>query len=536
MKSKPKIFFSYAWGDDKEPPGESREKLVSELYNSLLAENYNPVRDKNNVKYKDFFSDFIAELGKGKCIVVAISDKYLKSTYCMFELYEIARHSNFDKYHFREKIFPIMVEFIDFNNPAIIEHYLRFWESQYKLWSDLIAKRAGQLSVEQMQRYDKVKMIYQNFGKLTDWLADINTLNPQLLSKDNFAEIKKAIIATVSPEPIPIPPIPNPWIRVWKMLTRWPALLLLVATLLIVSILFFGHVLTTEIGMDLIISQVNFRLSKQQVYTNEIRFLSLGASGLEDVHFPVGENLKTQSDDFESIVLLSVDSNSKKAGTITLDALALPGGIQIGIQTTNVTGEYRMSVMGKGLKIPLNVEGPVNIGVPPKPPLKYDYASPKLIHLISGPDQIDLDFNLSFVSKSIFSGILITDSLSLMRIDQHFDNDNNMLDTVSTILSGTLQFGSSGGQKRGIFKGQLIQFKSLQGEISTLELQGDRIAFSFHGHVSGMTTGEGDNLVSLMPTYLNWLKASHELPLLLGTTLYIVGLIFSALRWWRASL
>jgi hypothetical protein len=36
-------------------------------------------------------------------------------------------------------------------------------------------------------------MIHQNIGKLLDWLVDMNTLNPKMLSADNFNEIKKAI-------------------------------------------------------------------------------------------------------------------------------------------------------------------------------------------------------------------------------------------------------------------------------------------------------------------------------------------------------
>src|SRR4030095_15696366 len=193
MESAPQIFFSYAWGDEHEQ-GESRERIVSELYDSLLRDHYRVVRDKNNLEYKGFISEFMSQIGRGECIVVAISKKYVKSAYCMFELYEIARNSNFDKHAFSKKVLPIIVEFVDFTDPAVIDDHFSFWESEYKEWDDLVRKRAGQLAVEQMQRYDKIKMIYQNFGKLTEWIIDMNTLKPQLLSADNFAEIKKAII------------------------------------------------------------------------------------------------------------------------------------------------------------------------------------------------------------------------------------------------------------------------------------------------------------------------------------------------------
>ena len=117
----------------------------------------------------------------------------------MFELYEIARNSNFDKHQFREKVLPIMVEFIDLTKPEIADEYLTFWDKEYNKWNELVSKRAQQLSVEKMHRYDKIKMVHQNFDKLTEWIADMNTLKPKLLSKDNFSEIKKEInrMATV---------------------------------------------------------------------------------------------------------------------------------------------------------------------------------------------------------------------------------------------------------------------------------------------------------------------------------------------------
>jgi len=192
MNSSPEIFFSYAWGDEHEQ-GESREKIVNELYKSLLKDNYRIVRDKYNLEYKGFITDFMGRIGEGKCVIVAISEKYVRSPYCMFELYEIARNSNFDKNLFREKVIPVIVERIDFTDPAKIDDHFLFWENEYNEWSDLVKRRAGQLSVEQLQRFDKIKMIYQNFGRLGEWIADMNSLNPQILSADNFAAIKRAI-------------------------------------------------------------------------------------------------------------------------------------------------------------------------------------------------------------------------------------------------------------------------------------------------------------------------------------------------------
>lgn len=191
MTKQTNIYFSYAWSDSNEKET-NREELVNKLYDSLLSDGFNVVRDKVDLGYKGSITEFMESIGKGDAIIV-ISDKYVKSPYCMFELYEIARNSKFSKEEFTKKIYPIFIEFIDFANPAILSKYYEYWEETEKSWKDLIDKRGDKLSIEQFKRYDKTKLIHQNIGQLMDWIIDLNTLNSQLLSENNFEIIKKSL-------------------------------------------------------------------------------------------------------------------------------------------------------------------------------------------------------------------------------------------------------------------------------------------------------------------------------------------------------
>lgn len=51
-----------------------------------------------------------------------------------------------------------------------------------------------------------------------------------------------------------------------------------------------------------------------------------------------------------------------------------------------------------------------------------------------------------------------------------------------------------------------------------------------------MTSGDGAERRSLMPTWLELLRAQHGLGLLWGSTLYLAGVAMGVLRWWRGSL
>ena len=194
--TKPAIYFSYAWGDDNEE-GESREKIVQELYESLKMDGYNVVRDKEDVGYKGSISDFMKTIGKGNSIIVAISDKYLKSENCMFEMYEIFRNAKLEKEGFIEKIYPIRIESIRLSDPLVLDTYFEHWEKKEKDWEQLIVKRGTRISSEQQEQYRRIKAIAHELGDFLAFLNDINAKTKADLSKNNFEEIKKAITKRV---------------------------------------------------------------------------------------------------------------------------------------------------------------------------------------------------------------------------------------------------------------------------------------------------------------------------------------------------
>ncbi|GJL84110.1 MAG: hypothetical protein DHS20C01_37440 [marine bacterium B5-7] len=188
-----KIYFSYAWGDE-ESYGESREKIVDELYQSLKNDGFNVLRDKMDCHYGDMISSFMQEIGMGDLIVVFVSDKYVRSPYCMNELYEIARNNKLDKQLFTQRVLPMRVEQIKFDDPAILENYFEHWEQEEQKWAAFINKRMSKVTKAQTNRYHMAQKISNNFGELCDWLTDINAFTYKLLSRDDFNTVKDVII------------------------------------------------------------------------------------------------------------------------------------------------------------------------------------------------------------------------------------------------------------------------------------------------------------------------------------------------------
>lgn len=186
------IYFSYAWGDDNET-GESREEIVNQLYDSLNADGFTLKRDKMDLEYRGLISEFMKDIGRSGLIVVAVSDKYLRSPYCMHELYEIYRNGRQEKEEFSKRVFPIRAESIKMSDPMVLDDYLDYWEKQELKWKDLVVRRADQLGNAHFAEYNKVKEINANFAQLLAFLQDMNAMSKRLLAQEDFAPVKDAI-------------------------------------------------------------------------------------------------------------------------------------------------------------------------------------------------------------------------------------------------------------------------------------------------------------------------------------------------------
>jgi TIR domain/Effector-associated domain 11 len=195
--TQPKIYFSYAWTDKKEKEaGVNREQIVSDLYQSLKADGYDVRRDKENVGYKDSISEFMKEIGDAGFIVVAISKKYLESANCMFEMLQIYRKSNSDLDELNGKIYPIVLEGTKIYDPLDRLKYVRFWKDK----KETLEKEINEIGLAETiaiigNDYKNYKEINDNIALISSLIADLNTLDPEVLSHDNFEEIKKAIKA-----------------------------------------------------------------------------------------------------------------------------------------------------------------------------------------------------------------------------------------------------------------------------------------------------------------------------------------------------
>jgi len=197
MANNNNVFISYAWG------GES-ERIVNELDADLQSKGILVIRDKRDLGFKGMIRDFMRQFGHGHAVIVVISDKYLKSPNCMFELVEIAR--NKDLY---DRVFPIVLGDADIYDPVNRIKYIKHWEDKIKALDEAMKSVSAanlQGMRDELDSYDEIR---DNISNLTFFLKDMNTLTAEIQENDNFASLISALekrLTTAEPAtPAPIP-------------------------------------------------------------------------------------------------------------------------------------------------------------------------------------------------------------------------------------------------------------------------------------------------------------------------------------------
>jgi hypothetical protein len=181
LNTSKEIFISYAWG------GES-EELVDKLDQAFQAQGIIIIRDKRDLNYKGRIKDFMKRIGQGKCIILVISEKYLRSENCMFELVQISKNGKF-----YDRIFPVVLDDAKIYKPIERIQYIQHWENQIKELEEAMRS----VSAANMQGFrediDLYTEIRSTIAELTNTLKDMNTLTTKLHKDSGFSDLFKAI-------------------------------------------------------------------------------------------------------------------------------------------------------------------------------------------------------------------------------------------------------------------------------------------------------------------------------------------------------
>jgi len=176
------VFLSYAWGDE-------REEIVDKLDEAFKQRDIRLVRDKRDLGFKGRIKAFMEQIGRGKCVIVVISKKYLESENCMFELLEVAKKGDF-----YDRIFPMVLGDAQIYDPVEALDYILYWDDRI---SKLNAKLKQVASTANLQGFhDKIDLyteIRATIAERMDILQDMNALTATIHEETGFDELIRAV-------------------------------------------------------------------------------------------------------------------------------------------------------------------------------------------------------------------------------------------------------------------------------------------------------------------------------------------------------
>lgn len=170
-----KIFLSYSWKDSEEA-----DKICKYFKNDYNIELHRDILDIN--KWNSI-RDYMESLSNMDYMIILISDAYLKSVNCMYEVLQIMRDRNY-----RDRIFPAVInnEIYDSINRA---KYVEYWQDEFKKLEEklnyLSVQNLGKLPEDLKRRQD----ISSNIAEFLGVVSDMN--NPNI--NDICEEIEKKL-------------------------------------------------------------------------------------------------------------------------------------------------------------------------------------------------------------------------------------------------------------------------------------------------------------------------------------------------------
>lgn len=170
------IFLSYNWHDGK--IADRIDKYLSGASNILVK------RDVRDIGSWKSIRKFMESIRQQDYAVLIVSDLYLKSKNCMFEVMELMKEQQYG-----DRIFPAVVEHSIYNTLVRAE-YIKYWQKECDKLESAIKELEPEYITELAAELKQYKSIASTIGEFLNMVADMN--NPDI--QDVEVQIEKAIL------------------------------------------------------------------------------------------------------------------------------------------------------------------------------------------------------------------------------------------------------------------------------------------------------------------------------------------------------
>lgn len=175
-----KIFLSYSWGNS------SIADALDILFKTkqIILE-----RDARDVDYTQSIKEFMKRVRKPDYCLMIISEKYLKSISCMFEVTEFIKDESYI-----DRILPLVQKDADIFNIIGRNKYIKFWQDKFKEVQSSLSDLDELNRVETIHELKKIENIQRNIGDFLSIISNIKMIIfDNEINKSDFDQIYSKI-------------------------------------------------------------------------------------------------------------------------------------------------------------------------------------------------------------------------------------------------------------------------------------------------------------------------------------------------------
>lgn len=172
-----KIFLSYSWANTG---------IADEIDRDFKRLGIQFIRDVRDAKYRTSIKDFMHQVGKSDFVLMIISDEYLRSDNCMYEVNELLNTHDFE-----QRILPIAIEnAVRIFKPISRKEYYRFWQEK-KVEAD--KNKAEFPNHDTIDYAIKCQRIVDNLPDFFQKITDLNVSTFKKLKEGNYIDVLRII-------------------------------------------------------------------------------------------------------------------------------------------------------------------------------------------------------------------------------------------------------------------------------------------------------------------------------------------------------
>lgn len=176
MTKNPNIFLSYSWKD---------KEIVDQIDEDFQRIGILMQRDVRDGQYRKSIKQFMQNVRHTDYVLTVISDEFLKSENCMYELLELFQTRELGK-----RILPIVLENAKIFDVKLRSEYYDYWDNQIDIYKEKLIKYT---SIDFQEHLTHARNIRNQIPEILSFISDLNVKSFSDLKTNNYLEMLNLI-------------------------------------------------------------------------------------------------------------------------------------------------------------------------------------------------------------------------------------------------------------------------------------------------------------------------------------------------------